>query len=270
MKVILSRKGIDSGNINLASPILPDGKMLSIPIPTDDDTGLTYADILYDGNTYLDILAMLNRGRKPNTQYPYVHLDPDIKKDAYRSLPNNWVPAFGTRSGDEACVRPQTLAQPGDIFLFFGRCRHVDEHYRYISSELHCIWGYMQVGRVLTEKESISQYYWHPHAKAERLLNERCNTLYLPTESLTWDVSKPGAGILKFSETNQLTLPGYSRAIWRKQPFYMPDKITNANRKNSDSSGVGLYYSGIWQELVLSESVESINWAQSIISGSCC
>lgn len=143
MKIILSRKGIDSGNVNLASPILPDGTMLSIPIPTDDDTGITYADILHDGKTYHDILTMLNRGKEPNTRYPFVHLDPDIKKDVYRSLPNNWVPAFGTRSGDEACVRPQTLAQPGDIFLFFGRFRHVDEQYRYKSSELHCIWGYM-------------------------------------------------------------------------------------------------------------------------------
>lgn len=89
MKIILSRKGIDSGNVNLASPILPDGTMLSIPIPTDDDTGLTYSDILYEGKTYFDILTILNRGRKPNTQYPYIHLDPDIKKDSYRSLPNN-------------------------------------------------------------------------------------------------------------------------------------------------------------------------------------
>jgi hypothetical protein len=125
----------------------------------------------------------------------------------------------------------------------------------------------MQVGKVLTDREAISHYYWHPHAKVERLLNEKYNTLYLPTESLTWDTSKPGAGVLKFSERNQLTLPGHSRAIWKKQPFYMPEKVTNANRKNSDHSGAGLYYAGIWQELVLAESAESIDWAQSIISG---
>jgi hypothetical protein len=139
VKIILSRKGIDSGNINLASPILPDETMLSIPIPTDDDTGLTYADIVYNGKSYLDILTMLCQGRKPNIQYPYLHLDPDIQKNVHSPLPNKWVPAFGTRSNDEAHVKPQTLAQPGDIFLFFGRFRHVDERYRYISSELHCI-----------------------------------------------------------------------------------------------------------------------------------
>ncbi|RIE11762.1 hypothetical protein SMC3_08215 [Candidatus Cryosericum hinesii] len=33
MRVILSRKGFDSGYGGWASPILPDGRMLSLPIP---------------------------------------------------------------------------------------------------------------------------------------------------------------------------------------------------------------------------------------------
>ena len=36
MKVILSRKGFDSSNGGCPSPILPDGTLLSLPIPTDD------------------------------------------------------------------------------------------------------------------------------------------------------------------------------------------------------------------------------------------
>lgn len=35
MKFILSRKGFDSGYGGCASPILPDGTMLSIPIPVE-------------------------------------------------------------------------------------------------------------------------------------------------------------------------------------------------------------------------------------------
>ena len=266
MRIILSRKGIDSGNINLASPILPNGIMLSIPIPTDDETGLTYSDNLHtDGNTYFDILTKLNRGKKLEFLSMNIHLDPDIRKEAYRSSPHNWTPAFGTRSGDEAWARPSTLAQPGDLFLFFGRFRHVDEKYRYTSLDLHCIWGYMQVGKVLTDKSAIAQYSWHPHAKATRLLNEKNNTLYLPAVSLSWDKSKPGSDILRISENCQLTLPGHSRAIWKKQLFYMPDRVLNANRKNSDNTGSGVYYSGIWQELVLEESKSATDWAKSVI-----
>ncbi len=33
MKVILSRKGMDSTSGGIASPILPDGTLLSLPIP---------------------------------------------------------------------------------------------------------------------------------------------------------------------------------------------------------------------------------------------
>ena len=38
MKIILSRKGFDSGYGKIASPILPDGTLLSMPIPTTDKT----------------------------------------------------------------------------------------------------------------------------------------------------------------------------------------------------------------------------------------
>ena len=35
MKVILSRKGMDSESGRVASPILPDGTLLSLPIPIE-------------------------------------------------------------------------------------------------------------------------------------------------------------------------------------------------------------------------------------------
>ena len=44
MKIVLSRKGFDSAAGGVASPILPDGKMLSLPIP-DRSSPITYADI---------------------------------------------------------------------------------------------------------------------------------------------------------------------------------------------------------------------------------
>ena len=37
MKVIFSRKGFDSGFGGMPSPVLPDGTMLSMPIPSKGD-----------------------------------------------------------------------------------------------------------------------------------------------------------------------------------------------------------------------------------------
>ena len=53
MKIIISRKGFDSKFGGTASPILPDGTMLSFPIP--DEQGISYNSIKYDGKTYMDL-----------------------------------------------------------------------------------------------------------------------------------------------------------------------------------------------------------------------
>lgn len=54
MKVILSRKGFDSSNGGIPSPIMPDGTLLSMPIL--DSAGIPFSDIAWKGMTYADIL----------------------------------------------------------------------------------------------------------------------------------------------------------------------------------------------------------------------
>ena len=55
MRIILSRKGFDSQYGKQASPILPDGTMLSLTIPSDNDY-FTYSDIMWKGKNYLEII----------------------------------------------------------------------------------------------------------------------------------------------------------------------------------------------------------------------
>ncbi len=80
MKLILSRKGFDSGYGGMPSSILPDGTLLSMPIPTDDK--VEYKELEYKGQSYLNILKQL----KPNFDKITCHLDPDIKKDVKKNL----------------------------------------------------------------------------------------------------------------------------------------------------------------------------------------
>ena len=44
MKLVLSRKGFDSSAGGIPSPILPDGRLISLPIPSREDD-FTFADI---------------------------------------------------------------------------------------------------------------------------------------------------------------------------------------------------------------------------------
>lgn len=55
MKIILSRKGFDSSNGGIPSPILPDGTLLSIPIPGKFDN-LSFDDLNYNGVSFSNIL----------------------------------------------------------------------------------------------------------------------------------------------------------------------------------------------------------------------
>ena len=76
MKVVLSRKGMDSRAGGIPSPILPDGTLLSLPIP-NEKSGVPYGDLVYKGRTYQQIIQQIH----PTfdfQKHPFCHLDPDI------------------------------------------------------------------------------------------------------------------------------------------------------------------------------------------------
>lgn len=77
MKIVLSRKGFDSSAGGCPSPILPDGQLLSLPIP-DTLSPTRYADLGLPSG----LLDDLTRGRIELNHG--AHLDPDIH---WRSLP---------------------------------------------------------------------------------------------------------------------------------------------------------------------------------------
>ena len=59
MKVVLSRKGMDSRAGGIPSPILPDGTLLSLPIP-NEKSGVPYGDLVYKGRTYQQIIQQIH------------------------------------------------------------------------------------------------------------------------------------------------------------------------------------------------------------------
>ena len=113
MKIILSRKGFDSTSGGCPNPILPDGTLLSMPIP--DDEAMKYSDLQYNGRTYDKILASLN----PGMVYDGCHLDPDIREGIRIRPIENWIPAFG-QTGSALGILRNAGVTFGDLFLFFG------------------------------------------------------------------------------------------------------------------------------------------------------
>ena len=261
MKIILSRKGFDTTNGGCPSPIMPDGTLLSLPIPSNDT--LPYTDIAFRNLTYDQLLRQLN----PKKNYYGCHLDPDICPDLRLTTPPDWQPAFGQIDSAQGQLRNHGVGT-GDLFLFFGWFRQVrlasDGRFCYVPNapNLHVIFGYLQVECVLTRSKEVVRYGWHPHADLSRR-NNKNNALYLARKNLSFDESKPGWGMLNYSEERVLTMQGCSMATWREIPALKPENIAS-KRKNSASSQ-GVYYKGIWQEMILKENVESEKWAKSIL-----
>ena len=156
MKIILSRKGFDSASGGIVSPIFEDGTMVSFPIPSDDED--TYDSLYYNGIQYSQILRDLRyKGGD------HCHLDPDLDLGRRRERIDGWFPAFGQRNAAAAYLKNIGVAQ-GDIFLFFGNFHFVEYQngtYRYLrdrsdfyrEKDLQVIWGYLQVGEIISAPE---------------------------------------------------------------------------------------------------------------------
>ena len=275
MKIILSRKGFDDSNGGCASPVFPDGTMLSMPIPSEGET-VSYKDLIYNEISYLELLNQLN----PKYKYGTCHLDPDLRSDIRKESNSAWIPAFGQISSSSSYLHNSNV-EVGDLFLFFGWYHKVIEEngqYRYTLksdingkdikdyfdyNDFHAIWGYMQIGEIITDKEKIKEFYWHPHSHESRLA-DKTNTLYIPTERLSFNQALPGFGTLDYRDDRVLTMKGKSRGNWKIQEPYMPENVCG-NRKNSSKYQDCVYYQGVWQELVLKESNVTEEWVKSII-----
>ncbi len=90
MRVILSRKGFDSANGGIASPIFEDGAMISFPIPSKLDNKYTYEQLIYEKESYKKILKDLNYNGIESC-----HVDPDLDQKRRAKKISSWVPAFG-------------------------------------------------------------------------------------------------------------------------------------------------------------------------------
>lgn len=266
MKVILSRKGFDSSFGGCPSPILPDGTLLSLPIPSDDRD--SYSDLNCHGVNYAALLQQL----RPGKEYSHCHVDPDLRPGLRVAPVEGWKPAFGQTDAARG-VHKNAGVETGDVFLFFGWFRQVElgpNGYRFVRksedfyhhADLQVIYGYLQIGEIITDPEEIAKYSWHPHA-SEKYSKNKANTLYLPTEHLSWNPKKDGFGTLDYRVDRVLTMEHKQRATWNEKPFLMPEHVYG-NRKNS-AKGEGLYYAGVWQELVLDDSEGLFEWVRSMI-----
>ena len=248
--------------------------MVSFPIPSPDKS--TFSELECSGIPYPQLLHDLNY--KESKFGVHCHIDPDLELSRWKSKHEKWFPAFGQIHASASYLQNIGIA-PGDIFLFFGNFHHVtrkpDGSYRYTrrtgdfyqDHDLQVIWGYLQVGEILSTPEQQETAPWHPHSIPERTVN-RTNVIFKASKTLSFQPSMPGAGILPYDQKRVLTLKGASKATWKTNSVYdaAAGNLLGCSRKNSArNKQTGIYYAGIWQELGLKESAACEDWCKTML-----
>ncbi len=285
MKLILSRKGFDSGAGKVPSPIYPDGIMLSLPIP-DKHSKITYQDIMgLDGKPIGDLVEKLTKGKIPS--HYKAHLDPDLRKESLKRK-KGWRPIFGQTGGAQGHLEKHNIG-PGDLFLFFGRFRrlkHIDGELQYKSDAkiLHVIFGWLQVGKVIPvkniEQVQLKWASYHPHLVRKMSAN---NTLYVASSHLNIpnlpQLNCAGAGTFtKILPELQLTAPNSKDcSLWKLPKWFFPSNRKSSlsfHRKktiwNKNKDCVYLQTVGRGQEFILDcqDYPEALKWIGHLIAKS--
>jgi hypothetical protein len=234
LRLILSRKGFDSENGGVASPILPpDDTLLSLPITEErKESAIRYGDLNCCGINVGRIVSDLTKGGVRADAR--AHLDPDLNRDLYHPRSAGWRPVFGQVDAAQSHLRRHGVTI-GDLFLFFGWFRRVElyenDRYRFARNapDLHVIYGWLQVGEIVPVNDAHSRapewvVGYHPHFCGERSDN---NTVYISSEKLTIPGVKrdiPGGGTFRrFHPDLQLTAQwSRSRSLWRLPRWFYP------------------------------------------------
>ena len=262
MKVVFSRKGFDSASGGIPNPILPDGTMLSLPIPSPRDD-IQYDELFWNGVSFYEIIRSLSpRTRiQPTTT---CHLDPDLRKDVLQR--EGLIPAFGQIGSSLMHLFNQGVSI-GDLFLFFGWYRQTEfrsGQLRFVPNapDLHIIYAYLQIGAIIKEKKDLpEELFAHPHA-ADFRWDTKKNALFVPTETLSLDSNLPGYACLGYDKKRVLTKPGYKRRVW-DLPTFFQDISVSYNRNAWKE--YGFKSAGRGQEFVFEPTAEALEWIKNII-----
>jgi hypothetical protein len=279
LKLILSRKGLDTSSGGVPSPIFPDGTMMSLPIP-DKKSAIAYEEIVGNRNASVGELVQC-LAKIPRTHR--AHLDPDLWPHSIERSPG-WHPLFGQVDAAESHLQNQGVGT-GDVFLFFGLFREVErsvDGWSYVrgTRPKHVVFGWLQIGRRVAVSNWPADARWalyHPHFRREP---HPTNVVYVAADRLAVPGfeprTTPGAGLFpRFTRQLQLTETACSRPCrWVLPKWFHPTGRASVlsyhrdlTRWQASDAGAMLDSVSRSQEFVLdcADYPEAINWIREIL-----
>lgn len=256
-KIILSRKGYDDQYGGKSSIILPDGTMLSFPIPVnpEKEDGEESSELKFRGKSLTDYFKELGH-KETNLVH---HVDPDI----YGLAGKKAMGAFGQAGA--ALTLLKEIGE-GDIFLFFGTfclTRKVDDKLQYEPMHpFHAIFGYLKVDKKVSinEIDTHEAYSWlksHPHYFNREGEYAKNNAIFIGKDY----------GYFNFAPILQLTKPGYNKSYWQLPNEFKGVKMSYHKPEDQKENGGYLEFTSVakGQEFVFEKAARLENWLEKIL-----
>lgn len=190
---------------------MPDGQMLSFPIPVLGEQGISSECISYANITLEELFKDLGHKKTRRTH----HLDPDLGLYCVNGLPSKCAGIFGQSSSAASHLHNQKVGV-GDVFLFFGTFQHVEfaegkHRYKKGETPFHAIFGYLVVSEVIDVIDGLDnlfatkRFLSHPHWSNRALLPAyKNNHIYIGNRY----------GTFKYSDELKLTKPCANKSLW--------------------------------------------------------
>jgi hypothetical protein len=291
MKLVLSRKGFDSGSGGSFSPYNHDtGKYIWFPIPEKVNSysnRIGYTDILVE-NEYISSLKGYNlsevykslkgtdRVKLRKNEYAsindddlFAHFDPMLGIPPWIRESENCKIGRGFGQFNAAPHLGKHNVNEGSIFLFFGGFQSTLN--KKISG--HFIYGWLKVKKRIETykqcKEILEEYnlYHHPHITEAAFIRNQKNYIFVPDQWLFEDLKVPGCGY--FTTLNdQLMLSNNKEsniATW-KLPNLFYENLTQVHQKTwqNTQDGYCTVKTGIGQEFVTQLTDKGEDWLRGL------
>lgn len=278
LKIILSRKGLDSGVSDLSNLLLTDkngnSNLIMIPIP-DCEEKYTYNDLKFSKNQkILDAVKQyLGKSKKINL-HSKCHVDPNLIN--YFD-DKEFLGTLGQVGQAQSHIENKKIGI-GDIFIFFGvfLSGNINDKNELVirkNNLKHIIFGYLQIGEIiypnklsLIEREKFEKKYsWlkkQPHWT--RYKDEPNNCIYIARKTCTFDHSIKGFGVFNYNKKLVLTRENDSAVTHWNLPRELINLEISYHNKNSYKSG---YFQSAsrGQEFIIEENKRAEFWAKKLI-----
>ena len=259
-KIILSRKGYDDQYGGRPSVIMPDGAMLSFPIPVFNpkEAGERTGNLYFRGECLSAILKQLD----PKHMDKIHHVDPDL----YGLAGKQCLGAFGQSGAALGHLNNQKVDK-GDVFLFFGtfcKSKSAVAGFEYEKMHpFHAIFGYLVVDDMFTMFDIDSKPEYHGFKLHPHYINKDVeeyqggNIIYYGKDF----------GYFRFAENLRLTKRGYKKTWWQLPMAFADAKISYHENAEKLISGdyVELQSIAKGQEFVMESSPALEEWLRDIM-----